>query len=70
MKVIQNAKYNHDRKQRPANSNSNNMADDVQTILNSLNENPFIRSVIANNEKKPPNIVCYTDELAKLHDKR
>ena len=38
LKVIQNAKYNHDRKQRPANSNSSNMADDVQTIINSLNE--------------------------------
>ena len=38
------------------------MADDVQTIIHSLNENSFIRSVIANNEKKPPNIVCYTDE--------
>ena len=44
------------------------MADDVQTILNSLNENPFIRSVIANNEKKQPNIVCFTD--VQLEDLR
>ena len=35
--------------------------------------NLFIRSMIAGNERKPPYIVCYTDEqfrLAKLHDKR
>lgn len=38
------------------------MADDIQNICSSIYQNPFIKSVIANNNQKPPNIIYYTDE--------
>ncbi|KAK3107530.1 hypothetical protein FSP39_016804 [Pinctada imbricata] len=55
LKVVQNAKYNEQKRQRPTTASAqNNMADDIQTIINNLHLDPYIKSVIANNnlEKK------------------
>lgn len=63
LQVIQNSKYmyNHNKRQRPPNSNFNNMADDIQTILTSLQQNYFNRCLDKDN--KPPNIITLTNKL-------
>ncbi|KAK3089318.1 hypothetical protein FSP39_002697 [Pinctada imbricata] len=68
LKVIQNAKYKRDKAAKPNSTSSNNIADEVQSILSSLPNNTFVRSLIANNDGRPPNIVCYTDD--QLDDMR
>ena len=43
LKVVQNDKYLHDNKIKPA--NSSNMTDDIQNMISSIYQNPFIKSV-------------------------
>ena len=64
-KTVQNAKYNLTKKERPY-SYIKNSADEVQAVLNQLQTNPFIRTVIANDNNKPPAIICYSNEQLEL----
>ena len=48
------------------NSCIKNTADEVQVVLNELRRSPFIRSVIANDNGKPPGVLCYTNEQVEL----
>ena len=64
-RTIQNAKYNYNKKERPY-SYITNTADEVQVVLNELQRSPFIRSVIANDNGKPPGVLCYTNEQVEL----
>ena len=64
-KVIENAKYNLKKKERP-DRYAQNMADELQIILNNLQSNSFTRSVVANSNGKPPGIICFTDEQIGL----
>ena len=43
LKVVQNDKYLHANKIKPA--KSSNMTDDIQNIISSIYQNPFIKSV-------------------------
>ena len=62
IKVIRNAKYNFDKKQKPNHSSQQNTADDIQILISQLQSNDFIQSIVANNDNKPPNIICYSEE--------
>jgi hypothetical protein len=62
VKVVQNAKYLHDKKIKLA--SSSNMADDIQNVVSSMYQNPFIKSVITNSNQKPPTLyVTLTNKL-------
>jgi hypothetical protein len=43
LKAVQNDKYLHDNKIKPA--SSSNMTDDIHNIISSIYQNPFIKSV-------------------------
>ena len=60
-KVIENAKYNMKKKERP-DGYAQNMADELHFILNNLKSNSFVRSVVANSNGKPPGIICFIDK--------
>ena len=42
------------------------MADEFQIVLNNLQSNSDIRSVVANSNGKPPGIICFTGERIGL----
>ena len=49
-------RWAYNKKVRP-NSYIKNTADEVQVVLNELQSSPFIRSVIANDNGKPPGVI-------------
>ena len=58
-KYVENAKYMANKEQNPG--NKQNVADDMQSIINMNSaEHPFLKEIIQASGK-PPNIICYTD---------
>ena len=66
LRVVHDAKYDANKNDNPENIRSANVADEILSVLNKFNGNPYIREVIATNPQKPPAVICYTDEQLKL----
>jgi hypothetical protein len=65
LKRVQNIKQTNAHKQRaPDHANRKNNADDVQTIMNMMNNHPFIQEIVQT-KGKPPMVILYTEEQIK-----
>jgi hypothetical protein len=64
LKQVQNIKQTNARKQRAPDANRKNNADDVQTIMNMMNDHPFIQEIVQT-KGKPPMVIVYTEEQVK-----
>ena len=64
LKQVQNFKYANSKQQRGHTTNRKNTADDVQTLINMMNDHPYIQEVVQM-KGKPPMAILYTDDQLK-----
>ena len=64
LKQVQNIKHNNERGKRNTENNRKNTADDIQTIINTMNEHPFIQEIVQT-KGKPPMVILYNEEQLK-----
>ena len=65
-RITQNAKYNNDKKSRPANIPRQIIVDDILSVLSMFPNSNFIKEVITTSHRKPPSITLYTDVQMSL----
>ena len=64
LKLVQNIKHKNERGKRNTENNRKNTADDIQTIINMMNEHPFIQEIVQT-KGKPPKVILYNEEQLK-----
>ena len=64
LKQVQNFKQANTKQKRVHTANRKNTADDVQTLINMMNDNPYIQEIIQM-KGKPPMVILYTDDQLK-----
>ena len=64
LKQVQNFKHANTKQKRVHTANRKNTADDVQTLINMMNDNPYIQEIIQM-KGKPPMVILYTDDQLK-----
>ena len=64
LKQVQNFKQANAKEQRLPATNRKNTADDVQTLINMMNDNPYIQEIVQM-KGKPPMVILYTDDQLK-----
>jgi hypothetical protein len=65
-RITQNAKYNNDKKSRPANIPRQIIVDDILSVLSMFSNSNFIKEVITTSHSKTPSITLYTDVQMSL----
>ncbi len=61
---MQNYRQAQARNNKLPGANRKNTADDVQTIMNMMNDHPFIQEIVQI-KGKPPMVILYTDDQMK-----
>ena len=64
LKQVQNMKHTKANLQRGPSIHRKNTADDVQTIMNMMNDHPFIQEIVQI-KGKPPMVILYTEDQLK-----
>lgn len=64
LKQVQNFKQARAQENRVPGTNRKNTADDVQTVINMMNDNPFIQEIVQM-KGKPPMVILYTEDQLK-----
>ena len=61
LKQVQNVKY-HNMKEERGSTHRKNTADDVQHLLTSIHDHPFIQQIVQTKGKPAPSVIVYTKE--------